>query len=51
MMGGVSVGYCGRGHGSAPSGRRHEESGYSKFIACNIAFTGLITATVPPETP
>lgn len=28
-------------HGSAPSGRRHEESGlFQGFIACNIAFTG-----------
>ena len=29
-----------------------KKAGYSKgFIACNIAFTGLITATVPPGTP
>lgn len=35
MMGGVSrLGYCGRGHGSAPSGRRHEESGLFQGIHC-----------------
>lgn len=50
MMGGVS--------GSAIAdaamearllGGKMKEAGYAKgFIACNIAFTGLITATIPP---